>query len=195
MPETKQKSKRLISGTLVFTRGVNDSMSQPGSDCGEAMPVRNMHEKYDDKPKKRGEQTLVCPKCLEARRAAWRMDKEKSFARMEITPVRSADGLAYHLSYAIKIEPYPNPYSYGGMYGGGAAETKEGLDIEIAKFNAQADSLRQNGMEKVEVITHEETVRAEQRKLEAKPPKAPRGTVQQSAVEPDETKQLQLSLI
>lgn len=51
-------------------------------DCGEAMPERNMREKYDDTPKKRGEQRLMmCPKCFETNSKAWRMDKEKSFAK------------------------------------------------------------------------------------------------------------------
>ena len=83
---------------------------------------------------------------------------------MEITPVRSADGLVYHLSYAIKIKPYPNPFSYGGMCGGGAVKTQEELDQAIAKFNDQADALRSNGMEKVEIVTHEETVKVEQKR-------------------------------
>lgn len=136
-------------------------------DCGQSLPARMMHQKYDSQPRKRDEQRLVCERCFEAARAAWRMDGEKSFARLEITPVRTARASYYHLSYSIKIEPYPNPFSYGGMFGNGSAATKEELDRAIASFSKQAETLRSNGMKEIEVVTGEETVRVEQPRLEA----------------------------
>lgn len=143
--------------------------------CGETMPSRDMREK-------------VCPKCHEVAKKAWRMDKEKSYARLEITPVKTADGLYYHLTTSIKIEPYPNPFMYGGMWGSSPAKTKEELQQVINGFEENANVLRQNGMEKVEIITHDEVVRAEQQKLEPVAVKAPE-------LKPKTENQKQLSLL
>jgi len=125
-------------------------------ECGEIMPSRDMKE--IDKRK-------VCPKCFEVAKKAWRMDKDKSYARLEITPVQTANGLIYSLNTSIKIEPYPNPFMYGGMWGSGCAETKEELEQAINNFEETANELRQNGMEKVEIVSHDEIVRTEQPKL------------------------------
>lgn len=114
---------------------------------------------------------------------------------MEITPVRKSDGTVhYNVSETIEIRPYPNPFSYGGSYGGGGADTKEQLDQAIARFQAQADGLKQYGMEKIEVITHEEQVKVEQRsleKIEAKRAKLNYGTPEPK-IEPEPEKQLSL---
>jgi len=93
------------------------------------------------------------------------MDKDKSYACLEITPVKTADGLIYNLNTSIKIESYPNPFMYGGMWGGSYAKTKEELQQAINDFEETASELRQNGMEKVTVVTHNEIVRTEQPKL------------------------------
>jgi len=125
-------------------------------ECGEVMPSRDMKE--IDKRK-------VCPKCFEIAKKAWQMDKEKSYARLEITPVQRANGLIYNLQESIKIEPYPNPFMYGGMWGSSCAKTKEELQQAINSFEATANELRQNGMERVEIITNNEVVLTEQPKL------------------------------
>jgi hypothetical protein len=143
-------------------------------ECGEVMPSRDMKE--IDKRK-------VCPKCFEVAKKAWRMDKDKSYARLEITPVQTANGLIYSLNTSIKIEPYPNPFMYGGMWGGDYAKTKEELQQKINQFEKQANELRQNGLERVDIITHDEIVRTEQPKLETitrnKPEPEPKPEVRQ----------------
>jgi hypothetical protein len=96
------------------------------------------------------------------------MDSEKSFARLDITPVRTTEGVVYRLEESIEIKPYPNPFMYGGKWGGGCARNEEELEQAKVRFQKETDQLRQNGMEKVEVITHDETVHVEQPTLEVK---------------------------
>lgn len=143
-------------------------------ECGEVMPSRDMRE--IDKRK-------VCPKCFEVAKRAWQMDKEKSYARLEITPVQTSNGLIYSLNTAIKIEPYPNPFMYGGIWGGGSAKTKEELKQAINNFEKTTNELRQNGMERVDIITHDEIVRTEQPKLETVSEPEPKAGVKQLNLE------------
>jgi hypothetical protein len=132
-------------------------------DCGESMPAWYMQDKPDVKSGKI--RILICRKCLDKSQAAWKMDKEKSFARLTITPVRKSDSLTYKYTTEVKINPYPNPFSWGGFWGMGAANTKEELDQAITRFKAEGERLKANGMEKIEVITEPESVKAEQRPL------------------------------
>jgi len=113
------------------------------------------------------------------------MDKEKSYARLEITPVKTANGLIYDLNTSINIVPYPNPFMFGGMWGSSYAKTKEELQEGINSFEKTANELRQNGMEKVEIVTHDEIVRTEQPKLVETAPSEPE-------LEPVGVKQLSL---
>jgi hypothetical protein len=122
------------------------------------MPERKMRKGKDDQ--------WLCPECFEQQRQVWRMDSATSYARLEVTPVRTTEGVVYRLEESIKINPYPNPFMYGGKFGGGCARNEEELDQAKVRFQKETDELRKNGMEKVEVITHDETVHVEQPKLE-----------------------------
>jgi len=121
--------------------------------CGEVLPDHEMREIN---------QQRLCPKCFEAARKAWRMDKDKSFARLEIIPIRTSERLYWQLHTAIKIEPYPNPFMYGGMWGGGSAKDEQELEYAIKAFEDQVARLKENGMEKVEIVRHDERTRTEQ---------------------------------
>jgi len=123
------------------------------------MPTRDMRDL--DKQK-------VCPKCLEIAKKAWRMDKDKSYARLEITPIKTTEKHYYQIHTSIKIEPYPNPFMHGGMWGGGSAKDEQELEQVIKYFEETATELKENGMERVEVVRHDELIRLEQLGLEGK---------------------------
>lgn len=127
--------------------------------CGETMPEWELRQG--------GNKQRLCRKCFESKRQAWRMDAEKSFARLEITPVKSSGGASYHLQTSIEIHPYPNPFMFGGMYGGSRAKDEQELDQAIKEFDKTVDSLRQSGLTRVEVERHDEIVRTEQPTLVA----------------------------
>ena len=127
-------------------------------ECGEVMPTRDMRD--IDKRK-------VCPKCFEVVKKAWRMDKDKSYARLVITPIKTADRHYYQLQTSVEIRPYPNPFMYGGMYGGNSAKDEE-LEQAITSFNETVAELKENGLERVEIVRHDELIRVEQARLEAK---------------------------
>jgi hypothetical protein len=97
------------------------------------------------------------------------MDSEQSFALLEITPFVSASGSHYRCQTSITIRPYPNPATFGGMYGSDYAETEEALEKIIADFNEKADSFRECGMTKVEIKRNEPTLVASQCRLDTSP--------------------------
>jgi len=111
----------------------------------------------------------VCPVCHEKQRKEWRMDAEQSFALLEITPLVSISGTSYRCQTSITIRPYPNPATFGGMYGGSYAETEEELESIIVAFNKQADGFRENGMIKVEIKRNEPEVVTAQCRLDTSP--------------------------
>jgi hypothetical protein len=111
----------------------------------------------------------VCPVCHEEQRKEWRMDAEQSFALLEITPQISQAGQTYRCQMSITIRPYPNPATFGGMYGTSYAETEEELESIIADFNKQADGFRENGMIKVDIKRNEPVTVTAQCRLETSP--------------------------
>lgn len=140
--------------------------------CGQSTLVREMRELFNDQPvKQRGEQPrLACQKCYRAEQDAWRMDPKESFAQLEVIPVRTSEGLRYHLNSEVAIRPYPNPLSWGGSWGGDVAHTKKDLRAKIAEFRKQFETYyKVHGMERIEVVTRPETVRVEQKKLAIDP--------------------------
>ena len=128
-------------------------------ECSEVMPTRDMRD--IDKRK-------VCPKCFEVAQKAWRMDKEKSYARLEILPIKTGNMRYYQLNNSIEISPYPNPFMYGAMYGGNSAKDEQELEQAIKSFNETVAKLKENGLERVEIVRHDELIRIEQLGLEGK---------------------------
>jgi len=126
--------------------------------CGDTLPLRDAREV---------EGRRLCPKCFEETRKVWRMDKEKSYARLEITPIETSEGLYYDLHTSIEIKPYPNPFMFGGMWGGGAAKSEQELEQAIKGFEQTVSKLKENGMEKVEIVRHDKRVRTQQMGLSA----------------------------
>ena len=100
----------------------------------------------------------LCQGCHQKQCREWRMDAEQSFALLEITPLVSMSRSYYSCRTSITIRPYPNPATFGGMYGTSYAETEEELEAIIADFNRQADSFRENGMIKVDIKRNEPEV-------------------------------------
>ena len=111
----------------------------------------------------------LCQGCQEKMRKEWRMDAEESFALLEITPLVSVNRSYYSCRTSVTIRPYPNPATFGGMYGTSYAETEEELEAIIADFNKQADGFRENGMTKVDIKRNEPVTVIAQCKLDTSP--------------------------
>jgi len=97
----------------------------------------------------------LCQSCYDKVCKEWRMDPELSSALLEIIPRISQDGTAYACQTNITIRPYPNPSTYGGLYGGDYAKTEEELQEIIARFNKIADGHREQGMTNIEIKRRE----------------------------------------
>ena len=91
----------------------------------------------------------------------WELDKEESFARLTITPVREGDKRYYQCNEEIVIRPYPNPMMWGGMWGGRVAHTREEIKAVIKDFNWWVARAKELGLEKVEIIEMPEVTRTE----------------------------------
>jgi len=111
----------------------------------------------------------ICRGCHEKQCQEWRMDAEESFALLEITPLVSTSRSYYSCRTSITIRPYPNPATFGGMYGTSYAETEEELESIIADFNKQADGFRENGMTKVDIKRNEPVTVTAQCRLDTSP--------------------------
>lgn len=164
-------------------------------ECGEDIPDHFTHQ--FDKRK-------LCSDCYKKASEAWRMDSEESFARMDITPVQTPEGMYYQVHSSIEIKPYPNPIGYGGSWGSGSAKDAEELSADIEQFIKLTDSLKKQGMAKIEVITHDLETRTTQPKLiqpEAKKVKSTQQLatqpklVEEAVKEPAKPVEQQLSLI
>lgn len=61
----------------------------------------------------------------------WELDKENSFTRITVTPIRNGDEVYYRYDSECQIRPYPNPFSFGGFWGSGFAKTEEEVNQRI----------------------------------------------------------------
>ena len=67
----------------------------------------------------------------------WELDKENSFARCTIIPVREGDKRYYKWEQEMWIKPYPNPFGYGGFWAQEVAKTTEEVDRLLAYFKSE----------------------------------------------------------
>jgi hypothetical protein len=97
------------------------------------------------------------PTAEEERKANFKLDTEKSFALLVITPIHavSDDGETDYIAIdeTIEIEPYPNPYGFGGMWGHGWYKPEEEKKV-IADFHHWVDPWVERGLTRME-IKHE----------------------------------------
>jgi len=91
----------------------------------------------------------------------WELDKEKSFARFTIMPVREEDKKYYNFEQELWIKPYPNPFSYGGFWAFGVAETTEELARRITFFKSETERWQKHGLCKIDIIRKPEMSRVE----------------------------------
>lgn len=152
-------------------------------ECGEKMPANQLREV---------DKRQLCPKCFEVARREWQMDKDKSYARFEITPVDGPDGSYYSLSTSIEIKPYPNPFMFGGMYGGGRAKDDQELAELIKAFENMASEYQTSGLEKIEIVRRDRTTIKRQIKMIDVKPEKPKETPAKS---PEIETKKQLSLM
>jgi len=94
----------------------------------------------------------------------WEMDKEKSFACLTITPVRAPTRCYYEGREEIVVQPYPNPISYGGMWG---QSYPESLEKAITDFNRWVEPLKAHGLENIEIKEMAEEFRDDPKHIEA----------------------------
>ncbi len=91
----------------------------------------------------------------------WELDKEESYARLTITPIREGDERYYQWDEAIQIRPYPNPFGYGGQWGMGDAQSEDEVQRLTEVFRHYAKEWQERGLEKVEVIRIPEMTQVE----------------------------------
>ena len=109
-------------------------------------------------------QTSFLDQVKEMEREAWQMDSEQSHAYFITTPVRDGNERYYRITWAIEIKPYPNPFTFGGVWCSGGAKDKDSLQKQIDEFNRQVDRWRKHGLTKVEMKEEPEIDIAEQRR-------------------------------
>jgi len=95
------------------------------------------------------------PTAEEEKRTNWKIDTETSFARLTLTPIVaiSDEGTRYYVSIdkALKINPYPNPYAFGGMWGCGRYKPEEEAGA-VQQFHDYISKWKALGLHKIEVI-------------------------------------------
>ena len=94
------------------------------------------------------------PTAEEEGRANFKLDTEKSFALLVITPIHavSDDGETDYIDVkeTIEIKPYPNPYGFGGMWGSGSHKPEEEKKV-ISDFHRWVDSWVERGLTRMEI--------------------------------------------
>jgi hypothetical protein len=80
------------------------------------------------------------------------VDKEQSYARLTITPIKEKDREYYRYIEEVEIRPYPNAWGYGGQWGIGSLESKKEVKRQIALFKRSLKEWQERGLEKIEVI-------------------------------------------
>lgn len=150
--------------------------------CGRKLPARLMkYVNYGDQPSAppakipetreykpwpkptKTRPPKVCPNCLAKIQEAWMPDPNLSHARLEIWPVRLKDKVVFAWDEEVKIEPYPNPYGCGGLYGGFGSYVKSEAEVEklIASLKGGWQDWIENKGLRVEIIRHEEMTEPE----------------------------------
>ena len=82
----------------------------------------------------------------------WELDKENSFARFTITPVKEGSETKLLCEQELWIKPYPNPFSYGGFWAQGVAKTTEEVDRLLAYFKSETEKWQKHGLVKIDII-------------------------------------------
>ena len=99
------------------------------------------------------------PTAEEEQKASFKLDTEKTFARLVITPICaiSDDGEARFIQVeeAIEIRPYPDPWTFGGLWGHGWLKPEEEEKV-LADFHHWADPWIERGLTRVDIIRQPE---------------------------------------
>jgi len=91
----------------------------------------------------------------------WELDKEESYARLTITPIREGNERCYLWQEEIQIRPYPNPFGYGGQWGTGTAYSEAEIEQLAEGFRRYLRKWQERGLERIEVIRKPETTETE----------------------------------
>ncbi|GEM_PF-4954567 len=82
----------------------------------------------------------------------WELDKENSYARLTITPIREASKGYYQWHEEVQIRPYPNPFGYGGQWGSGTAYSEAEIERLAKRFRRYLWEWQERGLERIEII-------------------------------------------
>ena len=84
-------------------------------------------------------------------RATWRLDSEKSFALFTYYQESRNGETSYHYNTSLEIKPYPNPLSFGGMWGSGGCKTPAELEKAKQDFMKYVNRYVPYGLTRIEV--------------------------------------------
>jgi hypothetical protein len=87
----------------------------------------------------------------EMTKASWRLDPDKSFAKMTVTPIVDNGDRYYLINEEIVINPYPNPLGMGGMWGHGSVKTRGEVKQEIKQFHKQLERWKARGLHRIDI--------------------------------------------
>lgn len=139
-----------------------------------------------------------CPKCHQKEKDAWQMDSKESHYFLTITPIVTEKGKRYSIDDDITLRPYPNPWGYGGRYGGGGAFGEAELAQILERANAEIEELKKHGMTNIKIERAEEQVLTSQVRMETEPTPdfiGDKDAITQSAEEAAKPEAKQLALI
>jgi len=86
----------------------------------------------------------------EFEREQWRMDSQNSFALFEWGKVIRGEETYYRISESIEIRPWPNPHTFGGMWGSSSAKTIADVELAKTRFFEYVSQFKKWGMTRFE---------------------------------------------
>lgn len=91
----------------------------------------------------------------------WGLDPEESLAEFEITAIQFPGRIVYSFTDALRINPYPNPLGFGGMWGTGGARSVPELMERLRSWREMLRPWEARGLTRIKVIRKPLIYRAE----------------------------------
>ena len=107
-----------------------------------------------------GTQTSFLTAVREHEKETWRCDPEKCHASFIYHRVFEGGNFRYWDTYvSVEIRPYPNPFGFGGMWGGGGWKTKKELNKALRLFKERVKFWEKHGLTRIEIKQKPDEVR------------------------------------
>lgn len=97
----------------------------------------------------------------EAEKRDWGLDPGESLAEFEITAIQFPGRIAYTFTDTLRINPYPNPLGFGGMFGIGGAGSVPELIKRLRAWREMLRPWEARGLTRIRVIRKPPIFRAE----------------------------------